>query len=452
MYKRVLMVLLALVMVFGFATASQAAPWKDKNQKKFFQKKNWKPVTLVDISSHWAQTPIQTMASYGIILGYGDGTFRPDAAVSNNEAIMMISRAAGFEVTTTKPGDSGYDGFPYWMQDCIDFALDEGIVTEDELEDLKGNKAAKRYQVAVWAARAMGLEVDDRLTFADSNEIPFYARPYVGGMCANRFMIGYPGNIFQPNKAVSRAELAMVLYRILLAQDNNDNTDDYSVDLKVEKLNPKDGSDSVDPDTNKLTVKFNENIRAVDDLDDVMDGITVRNITDGEYVDIDKVTISGSTLTIKLEDALEYNKTYRVTIEPGIIETEDSGDSFEGLRGSDWQFTTIDSFYIEELTPENGDTGVSPTSVLEARFSGDISVISGKSLLRAVSVYNKTADEQVDVDKVEIDGDTLVITLEDTLEEDSTFEVTIKGGYLEDEDTGVDFAGLNGSDWTFTTR
>ncbi|TEB08384.1 Endo-1,4-beta-xylanase A precursor [Pelotomaculum schinkii] len=569
MFKKVLMVLLALVMVLGFATASQAAPWKDKNNKKFFVKKNYKPVTVTDIGSHWAKQPIEVMASYGIILGYPDQTFRPNSSVSVNEAIMMISRAAGFEVSTATSGQSSYDGFPFWMQDCIDFALDEGIIEESELDDLNGNQAAKRYQVAVWASRAMGLEVDDRLAFEDTDEIPFYARPYVGGMCANSYMIGYPGNIFQPNKAVTRAELAMVLYRIMLAEDNGSDNDDNSLDLQlvtlsprngsysidadtyqltakfnediravedlddvmdgiavrnitdgkyvdidtvaisgstltitledsleqgqtyrvtissgiieseesgenftglsgsnwqfatgdddvsdleIESLNPRKGSDSVDPDTNELTVEFNEDICAVEDLDDVMDGISVRNITDGRYIDIDTVAISGSTLTITLEDSLEQGKTYRVAISSGIIESEDSGENFVGISGSEWQFTTVDSFYIEKLTPRNGAADVDLTDVLKASFSGDISAVSGKSLLGAVRVYNKTDGVYVDIDKVEIDGDTLTITLEDTLEGDSTFEVTIKAGYLEDEDTGADFAGLNGSDWRFTTE
>lgn len=570
MSKKLLTLLLALVMVLGLATASQAAPWKEKSNKKFFQKKIYRPVTVTDVGSHWAQEPIKVMTSYGIILGYPDQTFRPNASVSINEAIMMISRAAGFEVSTTTSGQSSYDGFPGWMQDCIEFALDEGIVEESELDDLNGNQAAKRYQVAIWATRAMGLEVDDQLTFADTNEIPFYARPYVGGMCANQFMIGYPGNIFQPNKAVSRAELAMVLYRIMLAQDNDGNSDNNSQDLQIQTLSPLDGSYSVDPDTNELTVKFNEDISAVEDiddvmdgitvrnitddedvdidevaisgrtltitledvlendktyrvtissgiiesedsgenftglsgtewqfatsdddnvsdleieslepedgsdsvepntnelvaefnedicavedLDDVMDGITVRNVTDGEDVDIDEISVSGSTLTISLEDSLEQGKTYRVTIEEGIIESEDSGEEFAGISGSAWQFATNDIFDIEKLTPEDGAVNVEVTDVLEAGFSGDIKVISGKNLLGAVRVYNKTDNVQVDIDKVEINGDTLTITLEDLLEEDSTFEVTIKAGYLEDEDTGVDFAGLAGSDWRFTTE
>jgi len=569
MFKKVLMLLLTLVMVLGLATVAQADPGKAKQNKKMFVKHNWKSVTVMDIGSHWAQQPIQVMTSYGIILGYPDHTFRPNSSVSNNEAIMMISRAAGFEVSTTTSDQSSYDRFPVWMQDCIDYALDEGILEDSELDDLNGNQAAKRYQVAVWATRAMGLEVDDLLTFEDTDEIPFYARPYVGGMNKNGFMIGYTGNIFQPNKPVTRAELATVLYRIMLAQDNDSNNDDYSLDLKLKILSPKNGSDNVDPDTNELTAEFNEDISAVEDLDavmdgitvrnttddedvdiseveingstltikledalendktyrvtinariiesdsgdkfaglsgskwqfttsedsnvsdleidtftpadgsdsvdsdineltaefneaisavedldDVMTGITVRNITDGEDVDIDEVAISGDTLTINLEDSLEQGKTYCITIEAGTIESEDSEEKFAGISGSEWQFTTEASFYIEELTPENDDTNVDVTDLLQVIFSEDISVISGKSLLGAVSVYNKTDDTQVDIDKVEIDGDTLTITLEDSLEGNSTFEVTIKANYLEAADTGVNYAGLEGTDWSFTTE
>ncbi|KUK82822.1 MAG: putative membrane protein, partial [Pelotomaculum thermopropionicum] len=82
----------------------------------------------------------------------------------------------------------------------------------------------------------------------------------------------------------------------------------------------------------------------------------------------------------------------------------------------------------------------------------DIRVISGKSLFDAVEVYNRSDDQEVEIDEVEIDGDTLVITLEDPLEDGDTFEVTIKADYFEEEDTGDNFEGIEGNDWRFTTR
>ena len=79
-------------------------------------------------------------------------------------------------------------------------------------------------------------------------------------------------------------------------------------------------------------------------------------------------------------------------------------------------------------------------------------MVAGKDLLGAIEIYNRTDRENVEINKVELDQDTLLITLEEPLVRNSTFEVTIKQNYLEDELTGVRFEGIDGSAWKFTTR
>ena len=90
------------------------------------------------------------------------------------------------------------------------------------------------------------------------------------------------------------------------------------------------------------------------------------------------------------------------------------------------------------------------TDELRATFDNDISFID-EDLSKAVRVYNVDDDNYVGIDKIEIDGDTLVITLDEELGADDTFRVTIKSGYIEDEDTGADYGGLGGTEWSFTT-
>ncbi|MDD3582198.1 MAG: Ig-like domain-containing protein, partial [Desulfobacca sp.] len=98
---------------------------------------------------------------------------------------------------------------------------------------------------------------------------------------------------------------------------------------------------------------------------------------------------------------------------------------------------------MSSLTPKDGATGVDKdTRVLKAKFSDDIQVISGKSLLNAVEVYNVSDNQKAGISEVKIDGDTLTITLEDTLEAGDTFEVSIKANYLEEEETGFNFEGI----------
>lgn len=110
----------------------------------------------------------------------------------------------------------------------------------------------------------------------------------------------------------------------------------------VQKLIPAHREDDVSPGTRILYVQFNEDIRAVDDLDEVADGITVKNTTDGEIVALDEdnpVSIAGETLTIRLEYGLEARKSYQVTIAGGVVEDR-AGNEFGGISAGRWTFST----------------------------------------------------------------------------------------------------------------
>ncbi len=50
----------------------------------------------VDSTNHWAQKYIKLAVDKGIVLGYEDGTFRPDNPVKNSEAIKMVVCALGY--------------------------------------------------------------------------------------------------------------------------------------------------------------------------------------------------------------------------------------------------------------------------------------------------------------------------------------------------------------------
>jgi len=45
--------------------------------------------------SHWAAASIEAAAAAGILDGYGDGTFRPNKALTRAEAVKVINRMFG---------------------------------------------------------------------------------------------------------------------------------------------------------------------------------------------------------------------------------------------------------------------------------------------------------------------------------------------------------------------
>lgn len=59
-------------------------------------------------ADHWASGYITWGVNRGIINGMGDGTFAPDAAVSYQDAVVMIMRALGFDGLAMRAENGGY--------------------------------------------------------------------------------------------------------------------------------------------------------------------------------------------------------------------------------------------------------------------------------------------------------------------------------------------------------
>ncbi|WP_284645774.1 S-layer homology domain-containing protein [Paenibacillus silviterrae] len=57
-----------------------------------------RPVVMNDLSDHWAKNSIEKLAQSGVLSGYGDGTFRPDKAITREEMIVILSRLVNLSV------------------------------------------------------------------------------------------------------------------------------------------------------------------------------------------------------------------------------------------------------------------------------------------------------------------------------------------------------------------
>lgn len=88
-------------------------------------------------AGHWASGFISTAVESGIIVGDGDGKFRPEDEVKHEEAVKMVICALGINVT---PDSSD------WSKPYLDAASKKGID-----KNLKGKKGenAKRGDIAV---------------------------------------------------------------------------------------------------------------------------------------------------------------------------------------------------------------------------------------------------------------------------------------------------------------
>ena len=79
---------------------------------------------MTDINSHWAKGYIKFCESQGIIAGYGDNTFKPDATVTGVEAAKMLLVLAGYDAD--KAGLVGHN----WSTNTLKYAGSAGILDD----------------------------------------------------------------------------------------------------------------------------------------------------------------------------------------------------------------------------------------------------------------------------------------------------------------------------------
>lgn len=181
-------------------------------------------------AAHWANKHVAKLALLGIMQGYPTGKFMPNAAVTQQEAIVMAIRALGYENQIDKsdtayvmPMDVGAFYKPY-----VILALKKGLINlQDETASLKpndntwGTREATREWVAVLTIKAIGKEQEAAgLTgsvyeFHDQKDISTKALPFVNEAVKLNIVTGLTNGTFVPKGSVTRAEIAAFFSRAL---------------------------------------------------------------------------------------------------------------------------------------------------------------------------------------------------------------------------------------------
>lgn len=226
MNKRFISIVLCVLLVLSSVAAS-AASFPDVDSTKY----------------SWAYSQIQDMAGKKIIAGFEDGTFRPENSVTRVDSLLLVSRIAGAsESSLSDFVDAAYTayyadvnvlGYSAYEKNLA-YLLYKGIYTSSELRNFIGNKLGsqplKRYEAAIIITKIAGGEAVAKantmpvLSYEDSSSIPATAKSYVEFCETTGLMQGMEDNKFNPNYEVTRAQMAVMLYRVMEYLDNENST------------------------------------------------------------------------------------------------------------------------------------------------------------------------------------------------------------------------------------
>ncbi len=307
MKKQVAVLTLCLFMISIFAGTALAKNDKDNfGQLKLQNQLKWQFKHLTDIDDDWAQSDIEEALLKGFVKGYEDGTYQPNKPVTCLEVIVMLVRAAGLEdevegYNLTDDEEELLYKILEWAKAYVAVALEEGILSEEEIKTFNPNQGAKRYQICVYMQNILDefdLDEDDEefmADFIDDNLIPFKARHSVRLMARFGVVKGYPDGSFGPNRVVKRNEVAKMLnYLDDICLKNSENSyikgtledidfDDDTLTLDVEATDGEDWTFDIDED-DEVKIYYNGKLMAFDeDLEeDIETGGIIRVYVDGD--------------------------------------------------------------------------------------------------------------------------------------------------------------------------
>lgn len=174
-------------------------------------------VSLNDIASHWAEASIKRAVELGFVTGYTDGSFNPDKTVSRDEFAAMLVKAlklqgAGSSLDFADAGSIGAWAKPYIAQ-----AMKSGLVSGYADGTFRPKAPISRAEMAAMIVRGLGLKsvVELELSYADADQIPAWAKPYVAAAEEAGVMRGRGDNRFAPAASATRTEAAVVILNML---------------------------------------------------------------------------------------------------------------------------------------------------------------------------------------------------------------------------------------------
>ncbi|MFF2911552.1 S-layer homology domain-containing protein, partial [Paenibacillus sp. NPDC057934] len=175
------------------------------------------PINFSDISGHWAEASIKQAVSFGIVNGYLDGTFNPNRTVTRAEFAVMLMNALkpqgdGAQLTFADKGK-----IATWAQKSVAQAVQAGIINGYKDGTFRPDAEITRSEMAVMIAKELGQSVEAATAtgFADDKDIPNWAKGAVGAMKKLSIIEGKGANAFAPGDKATRAESVTVLLKLL---------------------------------------------------------------------------------------------------------------------------------------------------------------------------------------------------------------------------------------------
>lgn len=182
------------------------------------------PLTFSDISgTFWAKDEINSLVQLGIVSGFEDRTFRPQDPVTREQFAQLITLAFFLDLPTDDKQTFMDVSNTRWSYPAVEASKEflTGYYPPNGRAFFDPTSSATREDVAVALVKTLGYEPDDLQNsdilryYYDSDQISPNLRTYMALAVEKKLLTGYQDGRLRPAQAVTRAEAASLLYRVL---------------------------------------------------------------------------------------------------------------------------------------------------------------------------------------------------------------------------------------------
>jgi hypothetical protein len=170
-------------------------------------------------SSYWGYAAIGSLSSQGIVSGYPDGTFKPDATVTRAEFATMLVKALDLNTTGTAGTFTDVTADD-WYYNSVSTAVYAGLASGTGDSLFAPNALITREQMAVMVAKAMGTKapaVDgtELNSFSDGSTVSSWAVSGMEEAVKAGIVSGVTTDTLAQQADATRAQAAAMIYKLL---------------------------------------------------------------------------------------------------------------------------------------------------------------------------------------------------------------------------------------------
>ncbi|WP_102346014.1 S-layer homology domain-containing protein [Bacillus sp. Marseille-P3661] len=220
-----------------------------------------------DLKNHWAMVDILDLKMRGLVSGITDHTFLPNSEITRAQFSALILRALGLEGTAVSQNHFSDVEMDKWYAGVVSRAYEEGLVGGFPDGTFKPEAQITRQEMAALLVRAIKkiesnveASIQDLDKFSDYQNIDNWARKDVAVIVKKGIMSGVPTGEFIPKEGATRAESAVTIKRfidlLLDYQSEKETTSDILIHFDPELRDVVDGETLKGEDVRPIQLGF----------------------------------------------------------------------------------------------------------------------------------------------------------------------------------------------------